>query len=642
MGICFSKKSNSPPLAPLTPLTPLTPLRQQEPMNKVKKSDILTFALVGSNQIARHRLLIDLSNCAAGRTGETRVITLKPSFADSPSFVTGLPGSYFDLFPAELLQLVFSNYQTNDPETIFEQFAKFSLVSKHFYRLANSPSVWSRLWEIYFPHFDPLQLDGDLRRAFRMLLRTDHLHLPGVRPPLSLMLTSGLGSTPDALSTLATLSLADGLITQISAADVQEQGKAWEHFKMSLLTGFTAGAKLLCILITESPDADLARARETAIQFAHRVGYYDRNLTCLGYQTPSRSVPPSEPTLLDYLGKVAVPPRNIDAPVKMTVIRCLRAEWRPVVPGAAEGTGEQRLCCRVRVTAGTARVGMTGMRIMPAHYQHTISTCQPHYQPHYQHTISTLSAQYQHTISHTISHNISHNTSILRGVDSGPYFNPTGLEAPPLTITQITSAQCAAEGGSDARRCGWGPVSTLPMGSFGTVELTRVVPAQVAAACRWLVPAGDVDDADRMLGGSAEVPNPLWTHSVIFESPVVKPPLRSFLAQVIVMLPPPGGAAFAPGLVLRACMHTGSSRVKITRILCSIDKRTGREVAKDPDSLTVSMAGMVTFEVLDPLVAFPFSECGPLGRINFLPGGESTVEGLLSVIAVGIVKSLGE
>jgi len=102
-----------------------------------------------------------------------------------------------------------------------------------------------------------------------------------------------------------------------------------------------------------------------------------------------------------------------------------------------------------------------------------------------------------------------------------------------------------------------------------------------------------------------------------------------FVAQVIVLNHP--GEIHAGYSPVLDC-HTAHIACKFAELLSKIDRRTGKELEKDPKALKSSDASMIRLVPTKPLVVETFNEYPPLGRF--------AVRDMRQTVAVGVIKEV--
>jgi len=104
---------------------------------------------------------------------------------------------------------------------------------------------------------------------------------------------------------------------------------------------------------------------------------------------------------------------------------------------------------------------------------------------------------------------------------------------------------------------------------------------------------------------------------------------ESFVAQVIIMNHPGEiRVGYAPVL---DC-HTSHVACKFTELISKLDRRTGKEMEKDPKFLKSGDSAMVRLVPSKPLVVETFAEFSPLGRFAIRDMGQT--------VAVGVIKEV--
>ncbi|AQK82350.1 elongation factor 1-alpha10 [Zea mays] len=78
--------------------------------------------------------------------------------------------------------------------------------------------------------------------------------------------------------------------------------------------------------------------------------------------------------------------------------------------------------------------------------------------------------------------------------------------------------------------------------------------------------------------------------------------------------------------------HTSHIAVKFAELITKIDRRSGKELEKEPKFLKNGDAGMVKMVPTKPMVVETFSEYPPLGRF--------AVRDMRQTVAVGVIKSV--
>jgi len=104
-----------------------------------------------------------------------------------------------------------------------------------------------------------------------------------------------------------------------------------------------------------------------------------------------------------------------------------------------------------------------------------------------------------------------------------------------------------------------------------------------------------------------------------------------FTAQVIVLNHPGQiGKGYTPVL---DC-HTAHIACKFAEILTKVDRRTGKELEKEPKAIKSGDAAMVKLQPTKPMCVETFSEYPPLGRF--------AVRDMRQTVAVGVIKEVSK
>jgi elongation factor 1-alpha len=104
---------------------------------------------------------------------------------------------------------------------------------------------------------------------------------------------------------------------------------------------------------------------------------------------------------------------------------------------------------------------------------------------------------------------------------------------------------------------------------------------------------------------------------------------ENFLAQVIVLNHP---GQIANGYTPVLDCHTSHIACKFAEIESKIDRRTGKEIEKEPKSIKMGDAAMVRMIPTKPLCVESFTEYPPLGRF--------AVRDMRQTVAVGVIKAV--
>jgi elongation factor 1-alpha len=78
--------------------------------------------------------------------------------------------------------------------------------------------------------------------------------------------------------------------------------------------------------------------------------------------------------------------------------------------------------------------------------------------------------------------------------------------------------------------------------------------------------------------------------------------------------------------------HTAHIACKFAELLTKVDRRTGKELEKEPKSVKTGDAAMVKLQPTKPMCVETFSEYPPLGRF--------AVRDMRQTVAVGVIKEV--
>jgi len=103
----------------------------------------------------------------------------------------------------------------------------------------------------------------------------------------------------------------------------------------------------------------------------------------------------------------------------------------------------------------------------------------------------------------------------------------------------------------------------------------------------------------------------------------------SFVAQVIILNHP---GQISKGYAPVLDCHTAHIACKFTELLSKVDRRTGKEVEKEPKNVKSGDAAMIKLEPSKPMCVETFNEYPPLGRF--------AVRDMRQTVAVGVIKEV--